>query len=555
MSKKRIDYYDLREAAQEGKLRPAIGRIRERERLARVLGRRIHNNAFVIGPNGIGKTAMVEGWARAAAKQQRYSGYELIALDPDHLQDLESMGTDWARDAFGSMPQGVVVIDGFGSACYHRTAVVDAFLRAYSEVLTGHSVRVIATLLPHEHEWLVRERPAFATLFEPITLKTPSPTESARVLQAAVPRLNEEHALVIPTATLGDIVNFVGRFPTLGQLPAAGIRLLDECIAAAAGARSRILGREAVAAVVESKTGIPAAHLKQADLARLTELENVLKERIVGQDRAIAAIAKTLERAKLGLRNPNRPLASFLMLGPSGVGKTETAKLVAELLFGRSEAFTRYDMSEFQQDHTVQRLLGAPAGYIGFEEGGALTNALRKEPYSLVLLDEIEKAHQKVFDIFLQVLDDGRLTSGQNETVDARNAVFVATSNAGVPEILSGIAAGEDVSSESFLRERLMPALAQSFRLEFLNRFDAILVFGPLGLPGLVQVAELEIRKLEKRLAEHKVRFSIQPDVLQKEIARIADPRFGARPVKRYVEEVCETLLANALLGRQAQRV
>ena len=205
-------------------------------------------------------------------------------------------------------------------------------------------------------------------------------------------------------------------------------------------------------------------------------------------------------------------------------------------------------MSEFKQDHTVQRLIGAPPGYIGYEEGGALTNALRQEPHSLVLLDEIEKAHPKVFDVFLQVLDDGRLTSGQNETVDARNAIIMATSNAAVAEILEAHAKGENIEDESFIRERAIPILVKTFRPEFINRFDSILLFKPLSIPSLVQVAQLEIKKIEKRLTKYMVRFEVEPRVLEDRIRRMADPRFGARPVKRFIEETCETLLVESLL-------
>ena len=280
----------------------------------------------------------------------------------------------------------------------------------------------------------------------------------------------------------------------------------------------------------------------------MKNLEQTLGARIVDQDGAIKSISTTLQRAKLGLRSPDRPLGSFLMLGPSGVGKTETAKCVAELLFGKSDNFIRFDMSEFQQDHTVQRLIGAPAGYIGYGEGGALTNALRKEPHSLVLLDEIEKAHPKVFDIFLQVLDDGRLTSGENETVDARNAIVMATSNAAVAEILEACKDGS-IDDDTFVAEKIMPILTATFRPEFINRFDKVVIFKPLALPSLMRIAQLEIAKTERRLAKHRVRFEIKNEELQGHIERMADPRFGARPVKRFVEETCETLLMRSLLA------
>ena len=207
-------------------------------------------------------------------------------------------------------------------------------------------------------------------------------------------------------------------------------------------------------------------------------------------------------------------------------------------------------MSEFGQDHTVQRLIGAPAGYSGYEAGGALTNALQKEPHCLILLDEIEKAHPKIFDIFLQVLDDGRLTSGQNETVDACNSIIMATSNIGVDVILKEFNKGEDIMDEKFIQEKMIPELAKIFRLEFINRFDSILVFNPLTLPNLIDIARLEIKKVEKRLTKHNVSFDINAEELEEKIKPLLDERFGARPVKRFIEETCESLLVNTLLNK-----
>jgi len=205
-------------------------------------------------------------------------------------------------------------------------------------------------------------------------------------------------------------------------------------------------------------------------------------------------------------------------------------------------------MSEFGQEHTVQRLLGAPPGYVGYDAGGYLTNAVREEPHSLILLDEIEKAHAKAFDVFLQVLEDGRLTSGQGETVDFTQSIIAATSNAAVPEIMAGWERGEDIHSPEFLQQTIIPALSKSFRLEFLNRFDAIIVYKPLTADDLLAIASLEIAKVEARTAKYKIRFRIDPEVLKTRVSALVDPRFGARPVKRFVEETCETLVAKALL-------
>jgi ATP-dependent Clp protease ATP-binding subunit ClpB len=303
---------------------------------------------------------------------------------------------------------------------------------------------------------------------------------------------------------------------------------------------------------VASKTGVPRTRLTAHVAQDLALLETSLAQSIIGQQNAITRIIATLRRAKLGMRNPNRPLGSFLMLGPSGVGKTETAKVIAEALYGRSESFIRFDMSEFGQEHTVQRLIGAPAGYVGHESGGALTSAIKREPYSLILLDEIEKAHPKVFDIFLQILDDGRITSGQNETIDARNIIIIATSNSGVRQVLSTVAAGLDPNAPEVQAQHLFPALEEHFRVEFLNRFDAVVAFEPLTIEALTAIAHLEMRKLERRLKDHGASFRIDEEVLRDHIRRIADPRFGARPIKRFIEEMCESVLVEKLLKKNS---
>ena len=243
------------------------------------------------------------------------------------------------------------------------------------------------------------------------------------------------------------------RFPALGHLPAAGIAILDESLALAQVKNSQNISEEDILRVVSDKTGVPLQQLKISDKELLNNLETELNTKIIGQRQALTQITSAIKRARLGLKNPNRPLGSFLCLGPSGVGKTETAKLVAEKVFGKKESFVRIDMSEFAEAHTVARLIGSPAGYVGFDAGGGLTNAIKQQPFSLVLLDEIEKAHSKIFDVFLQILDDGRLTSGQGETIDFTQTIIMATSNLGVSEIINGFNGQEDMNDDAFLQE------------------------------------------------------------------------------------------------------
>ncbi len=547
---RKIGYYDLREECAQNKLPSLVGRKEELARLRRTINRRTNNNCLILAPRGAGKTTLIRGWISEIHRREEYQKLQLIELETDHLNELsdtEEIDPRYSK-ALKSLPPSILFIDDFGRTSIHNPAFLTRFMRIYGEVLKRPDVRVVVSIEPREHAWLQDRHPALLQSFETMVLKSQTAYEYLRILQTALPWLNEERHLIVSTATLKVVVGYAKRFPVLGEMPRSAIGLLDECLAAAAALGSKYLTEEGVQAVVSGRIGIPKINLEPVSLKSVSQLPQTLGRRIVGQNSAIAKVAAIIQRAVLGMRDPNKPLASFLILGPSGVGKTETVKTIAEEIFSRSESFIQFDMSEFAQEHTVGRLIGAPPGYLGYEAGGALTNAIKREPYSLILLDEIEKAHPKVFDIFLQLLDSGRLTSGQSETVDARQCIIAATSNIAGPKIAEASAAGENIQSEAFMERVIMPALQKTFRMEFLNRFDCILIFNPLALGALLKIAELEIKKTENRLAKYKIQFQIDPPVLRERIKAIADPCFGARPIKRFVEETCESLMVKALL-------
>jgi len=303
------------------------------------------------------------------------------------------------------------------------------------------------------------------------------------------------------------------------------------------------VGPEDVADVVASWTGIPVSRMMEDEQERLTHLEQHLHRRVVGQAEAIGAVSNAVRRSRAGLQDPDRPVGSFIFLGPTGVGKTETARALAEFLFDDAHAMVRLDMSEYMERHTVSRLIGAPPGYVGFEEGGQLTEAIRRRPYAVVLFDEIEKAHPEVFNVLLQILDDGRLTDGQGRTVDFRNAVLIMTSNIGSPYILEH--AGDQWES---VEARVREELRRAFRPEFLNRVDEILVFRPLSREDLERIVDLQLARLGDFLSDREVQLEVTAEARRIITDAGYDPQFGARPIKRAIQRLVSDPLAMAFL-------
>ncbi|QXH52324.1 ATP-dependent chaperone ClpB [Pseudomonas fakonensis] len=302
---------------------------------------------------------------------------------------------------------------------------------------------------------------------------------------------------------------------------------------------------EEIAEVVSKWTGIPVSKMLEGEREKLLKMEGLLHQRVIGQDEAVTAVANAVRRSRAGLSDPNRPSGSFLFLGPTGVGKTELCKALAEFLFDTEEAMVRIDMSEFMEKHSVARLIGAPPGYVGYEEGGYLTEAVRRKPYSVVLLDEVEKAHPDVFNVLLQVLEDGRLTDSHGRTVDFRNTVIVMTSNLGSAQIQ------ELVGDREAQRAAVMDAVGSHFRPEFINRIDEVVVFEPLGREQIAGITEIQLGRLRSRLAERELSLSLSPEALDKLIAVGYDPVYGARPLKRAIQRWIENPLAQLILGGQ----
>jgi ATP-dependent Clp protease ATP-binding subunit ClpB len=303
---------------------------------------------------------------------------------------------------------------------------------------------------------------------------------------------------------------------------------------------------EDVARIVSKWTGVPVSKMLEGEVKKLIDMENRLRQRVIGQDAALEHVANAIRRSRAGLSDPKRPIGSFIFLGPTGVGKTETARALAEFLFDDEHAMVRIDMSEYGEKHSVSRLIGAPPGYVGYEEGGQLTEAVRRRPYSVVLFDEIEKAHPDVFNVFLQILDDGRLTDGQGRHVDFKNSVIIMTSNIG-SEFLQAKALG---SEEAFAEARgqVMLALQQHFRPEFLNRVDDIIIFNPLGREQLSRIVELRLEELRRLLADRKISIELTDAAKQLLFTEGYDMNYGARPLKRAIQRMVQDPLALKIL-------
>jgi ATP-dependent Clp protease ATP-binding subunit ClpB len=332
-----------------------------------------------------------------------------------------------------------------------------------------------------------------------------------------------------------------GRIPQLE----AELKKLEKAGNAATLFKEEVSAEE-IAEVVAKWTGVPVTRLLEGEKEKLLRLEDVLHQRVIGQDEAVTLVTEAILRARSGIKDPRRPVGSFLFLGPTGVGKTELAKTLAETLFDTEAAMVRIDMSEYMEKHSVSRLIGAPPGYVGYDEGGQLTEAVRRKPYAVILFDEIEKAHPDVFNVLLQVLDDGRITDAQGRTVDFKNTIIIMTSNLGSRLLLDGVTG--DTIPES-VREGVMTEVRRAFRPEFLNRIDETILFKPLTLEEIAQIVDLLVVDLNRRLADRRVTVKLDAKAKEWAAEKGYDPVFGARPLKRFLQRQIETTLARALIA------
>jgi ATP-dependent Clp protease ATP-binding subunit ClpC len=543
---------DVTELAQHDRLDPVIGREAEIRRVIGVLSRRTKNNPALIGEPGVGKTAVVEGLAQRIVRGEVPSSLRdcrLLSLDVGSLiagskyrGEFEDRLKAVLKEIGDAKSSIILFIDemhlivGAGAA----EGAVDA-ANLLKPMLARGELRAIGATTLDEYRKHVERDAALERRFQPVMVDEPSVDSAVAILSGLRERYEQHHGVQMTDAALVAAVNLAERYIADRFLPDKAIDLMDEAasqrrieIDAADNGGDRSTGGRAgepvddddIAAVVAQWTGIPVSRLREQEAEKLLRMEERLHEQVIGQDEAVTSVADAVRSARAGLSDPDRPTATFLFCGPSGVGKTQLALSVAEFMFDTHEAAIRLDMSEYTEKQAVTRLVGAPPGYVGYEEGGQLTEAVRRRPYSVVILDDIETAHPEVFSVLLGVMDEGRLTDGQGRTVDFRNVVLVMTSN---------------------LRDR--DAVEAAFRAEFVNRLDDIIEFSPLTRGEIAQVVDLQVDVLMRRLSGHGLALELS-DGARELIAELGfDPLDGARPLKRVVQKHLMAPIARGIVG------
>ena len=566
--------HDLTEAAREGKLDPVIGRDTEIGRVIEILGRRKKNNPMLIGEPGVGKSAIVEGIALriasgdispALAKKQILSlDIGAIVAGTRYRGDFEKRIKLIIKEA-ASNPDLILFIDEFHTVVGAGGAggSLDA-ANMLKPALARGEIQCIGATTMDEFTKIVEKDGALDRRFQKITVEPTDISQSLEILRHLRPNYEEFHHVVYTDAALEAAVTLTDRYITDKSLPDKAIDALDE-----AGSMVRlnlakkrggggIVDREDIATVISKMTGVPAGNVAESEGGRLLKMRDRLKARIIGQDEAIDSVVRAIQRNRAGLKDPGRPIGTFIFFGPTGVGKTQLARSLAEYLFDSEDNMVRIDMSEYMEKFSVSRLIGAPPGYVGYEEGGQLSERVRRKPYCVVLLDEIEKAHPDIFNLLLQVMDEGRLTDSNGRTVNFKNTIVIMTSNVGTREVEEyGSGVGFNTAGKNVEQDRknvLEKALRKAFPPEFINRVDERIFFNSLTRENIEAIIDIDLKDLRKRALEAGYKLVVTPAAKRFVADAGYDPSFGARPLKRAImrhieDPVSEFILTDRVLN------
>lgn len=574
-----LDAYgrDLTRMAIEGKLDPVVGREQEITRVLRILSRRRKNNPILLGDPGVGKSAIVEGLAE-----------RLIRTDVPELQNKRIISLDLAVLVAGTMyrgqfeermknvlqelrkhPEIILFIDeihalmgaGNGSGSLDAAGIL-------KPALARGEVQCIGATTLAEYKKTIEKDGALERRFQKIIIPPTTADETVGILQQLAPYYSDYHHVEYSPEAIEACVRLSERYITDRAFPDKAIDVLDEAgaLLASRSQNSEVGDQKSenqksevtdadIAEVVSIMSGVPVQRVATAESQRLRELDRELRSRVIGQDEAVSQVVKAIRRSRLGLSDPNRPIGSFFFLGPTGVGKTYLAQCLAEEMFGSKDALIRFDMSEYGEKHTASLMVGAPPGYVAHEEGGRLTEAVRRKPYSIILFDEIEKAHSDIFNVLLQMLDEGRLTDRQGHTVDFRNTIIIFTSNVGTRQLAeqgAGIGFESSTPDARTSQSILTKALNRTFPPEFVNRLDAVVFFHSLGREALERIVDIELSGLLARTAVMGYNVTITPEVREQIIKEGSDPRYGARPLRRAIQTHVEDVITEILLNQPA---
>ena len=614
---------DLTELAAAGRLDPVIGREKEINRLIQILSRRTKNNPCLVGEPGVGKTAIAEGLAQRIVMgmvPDTVRDKRLVVLDLSGMVAGSKYRGEFEERIKNVIQevrehQGILLfideihtIIGAGGA----EGALDAS-NILKPALSRGEIQLIGATTLDEYRKHIEKDAALERRFQPVTVEEPSPEEAYEILKGLRPYYEKHHGVRIEDTALEAAVKMSQRYINDRFLPDKAIDVVDEAaskiqlagyksepelenleqqleaVKAADLARAKeiharqleleaqieklhitverknnrkklVVDEAAVAGIISDWTKIPLQRLTEGETKRLARLEKELHKRVIGQEEAVKAVSQAVKRGRVGLKDPNRPIGSFLFLGPTGVGKTELSKALAEAVFGSEQAMIRVDMSEYMEKHSVSKMIGSPPGYVGYEEGGQLSEKVRRNPYSVLLFDEIEKAHPDVFNILLQVLDDGHITDAQGRKVDFKQTIIIMTSNAGAQAIMEpkhlGFMSGNDEKKDhERMKGGVMEEVRRIFKPEFLNRIDEIIVFHMLNKEQIKKIVTLLLKTLEKRCAEQMdICLTVTGAVKDFIVEKGSDNKYGARPLRRAIQSRIEDALANEILEGKIKR-